>query len=88
MVKSDLVLSVDMVVVMPVTIFQEKDYLNYRYFYKRAYYLACIAAGLQETMKEEYTITFRFLHSNSLHPIVVLRPVSGKLTEFYVARNC
>lgn len=32
----------------PKHIFQEKDFLDFRYFHKRAYYLACIAAGLQE----------------------------------------
>ena len=32
----------------PKHIFQEKDFLDFRYFHKRAYYLACIAASLQE----------------------------------------
>lgn len=82
MVKSDGVLSVDMVVVMPVAIFQEKDYLNYRYFYKRAYYLACIAAGLHDSTQNEMSLSFEYLNGNSLHPILVAQPISGTHTSF------
>lgn len=78
MVKTEGVLSVDMVVVMPESIFQEKDFLNYRYFYKRAYYLACIAAGLQDSIKEEFQLRFEYLNGNSLHPILVAKPRSSK----------
>ncbi|KAG4443141.1 hypothetical protein IFR05_001373 [Cadophora sp. M221] len=77
MVESDGVLSIDMVVVMPVTVFQEKDYLNYRYFYKRAYYLACIAAGLHDPTQNEISLSFEYLNGNSLHPILVAQPISG-----------
>ena len=78
MVKSDSTLSVDMIVVMPATIFQEKDHLNYRYFYKRAYYLACLAAGLQQAKQEDLSVAFEYLHGNDLHPILVLSSNSGK----------
>ncbi|CZR57424.1 related to nucleolar RNA-associated protein (NRAP) [Phialocephala subalpina] len=77
MVKTDGALSIDMVVVMPSSIFQEKDYLNYRYFYKRAYYLACVAAGLQDEVKDEFVLTFEYLHGNSLQPFLVVRPKLG-----------
>ncbi|KAF8866077.1 pre-rRNA processing protein-like protein Utp22 [Acephala macrosclerotiorum] len=73
MVKTEGVLSIDMVVAMPSSIFLEKDYLNYRYFYKRAYYLACIAAGLQDKVKDEFGLTFEYLHGNTLQPILVAR---------------
>ncbi|RDL32495.1 putative pre-rrna processing protein utp22 protein [Venustampulla echinocandica] len=78
MIKTDAVLSIDMVVVMPASIFQEKDYLNYRYFYKRAYYLACIAAGLQDVVRDEYTLSFKYLGGNTLHPILVVKPKSNE----------
>ncbi|CAL1710724.1 unnamed protein product [Somion occarium] len=39
--------SVDLAVIMPGDLFQEKDYLNGRYLHKRAYYLATIAAALE-----------------------------------------
>lgn len=79
MIKSEGVLSVDMVVVMPESIFQEKDFLNYRYFYKRAYYLACIAAGLQECAKDEFKLRFEYLNGNTLHPILIAKARSSKL---------
>lgn len=72
-IKSDDVLSIDMVVTMPASIFQEKDFLNYRYFYKRAYYLACIAAGLQGARQKEFVLKFEYLNGNTLHPILVAR---------------
>jgi U3 small nucleolar RNA-associated protein 22 len=74
---SDFMLSVDMVVIMPASILQEKDYLNYRYFHKRAYYLACIAAGLQEALQDEYIMKFKYLNDNDLHPIICITPKSG-----------
>ena len=37
---------VDLAVEMPESLFQEKDYLNGRYFHKRAFYLASIAAAV------------------------------------------
>lgn len=39
-------IDVDMSLVMPSNLFQEKDHLNYRYFHKRAFYLAVIAAAI------------------------------------------
>ncbi len=77
MIKSDSTIFVDMVVVMPVSILQEKDYLNYRYFYKRAYYLACIAAGLQQSVQGEFNLSFEYLHGNDLQPVLIARPKSG-----------
>lgn len=84
MVKSDNALAVDMVVVMPISIFQDKDYLNYRYFYKRAYYLACVAAGLQDVVRDEFMLSFDYLNENDLHPILTLKPISGMWCLFQV----
>jgi U3 small nucleolar RNA-associated protein 22 len=77
MVKGDYPLAVDMVVTMPTTILQDKDYLNYRYFYKRAYYLACLAAGLQDRSVDEFEFCFEYLGGNSLQPILVVKPGNG-----------
>jgi U3 small nucleolar RNA-associated protein 22 len=74
-------LEIDMTVTMPSSIFQEKDYLNYRYFYKRAYYLACIANGLQSTRGEEFSIRFNYLHNDQLRPTIVVMPVKAKETS-------
>ncbi|ESZ96681.1 hypothetical protein SBOR_2940 [Sclerotinia borealis F-4128] len=80
MVKSERSLCVDMIVNMPKSIFQEKDYLNYRYFYKRAYYLATIAAGLHTSMPD-LTLEYEFLNENSLHPVLVARWNSSTKTD-------
>jgi U3 small nucleolar RNA-associated protein 22 len=79
--------SIDLVVIMPASILQEKDYLNYRYFYKRAYYLACIAAGLLEATQEEFTMKFRYLNDNDLHPIISLTPKSGTQSGYPLKRQ-
>ncbi|PPQ96699.1 hypothetical protein CVT26_010251 [Gymnopilus dilepis] len=47
--KDGLKFGVDLAVEMPDALFQEKDYLNGRFFHKRAFYLATIAATLQKS---------------------------------------
>lgn len=66
-------LAIDMIVVMPASMFQQKDYLNLRYFYLRSYYLAVIAAGLRKSFSS-MDLTFDTLHGNDLLPILVARP--------------
>lgn len=80
MVKSERPLCVDMIVNMPKSIFQEKDYLNYRYFYKRAYYLATIAAGLHTSMPD-LNLEYEYLNGNSLHSILVARWKASTKTD-------
>lgn len=70
-------LEIDMVVLMPGSIFEEKDYLNYRYFYKRAYYLASIAAGLKAAHKNDYSLRFQQHHGNPLKPILIVTPIQA-----------
>lgn len=67
-------LEIDMVVVMPASLFEDKDYLNYRYFYKRAYYLASIAAGLKSNHKGDFSLKFAQHHGNPLKPVLVVSP--------------
>jgi U3 small nucleolar RNA-associated protein 22 len=66
----------DFVVTMPSAIFQDKDYLNYRYFLKRAYYLSCIASAIKSEQKKKFSAEFDYLNGNRLLPILVLRPVA------------
>jgi len=70
------VLNVDMTVTMPKALFQEKDYLNHRYFYKRAYYLACLAAAIKDAHSSSYELRFRSLHDDPLTPILTVAPLS------------
>ena len=65
---------IDMVVTMPSSLFQEKDYLDFRYVYKRAYYIASIAAGLKAAAGQEFDLKFHCFHDNPLKPILVLAP--------------
>ncbi|KAJ5692086.1 hypothetical protein N7462_001509 [Penicillium macrosclerotiorum] len=70
---------VDLAVTMPGSIFQEKDYVNYRYFHKRAYYVACLAAGIQETANAlGLDVKFGFQDGDSLRPLLLLEPHSSK----------
>ncbi|KAI1411535.1 Nrap protein [Hypoxylon sp. FL1857] len=73
-VKSQQDLAVDMIVDMPASIFQEKDYLNMRYFYKRSYYLAYITSALRQALGASTEFVFDHLHGNQLLPILVARP--------------
>jgi U3 small nucleolar RNA-associated protein 22 len=66
-------LSIDLAVTMPSALFQEKDYLNYRYFYKRAYYISCLAGGIQEE-NLPLTVKFSLQDGDSLRPILLLEP--------------
>ncbi|KAF3047615.1 hypothetical protein E8E12_010882 [Didymella heteroderae] len=72
--KSDDGIVIDLVVTMPKALFQDKDYLNHRYFYKRAYYLACLAAGIKAEKKHKFELSFEKWHGNQLQPILVVRP--------------
>ena len=65
---------IDMVVTMPSSLFQEKDYLDFRYYYKRAYYIASIAAGLSAAVGGEFDLKFQCFHDNPLKPILVVTP--------------
>ena len=71
MIKSSERLAIDIIVTMPASVFQEKDYLNLRYFYKRAYYLAYIASGLRKTFASSMDLAFDYLNGNALSPILV-----------------
>lgn len=53
--------------------------MNHRYFYKRAYYLACIAAAVKGA-KSGYDISFDLLNGNQLQPTICVKPMHG---EFY-----
>ncbi|EFX00987.1 pre-rRNA processing protein utp22 [Grosmannia clavigera kw1407] len=80
MARSQREFAVDMIVEMPRSLFQEKDYLNLRYFYKRAYYLANIAKSVSKALSDALNLSFEYLHDNQLLPILVATPVR-KTTE-------
>lgn len=74
MAKSQPALAIDMVVQMPKSLFQEKDYQNMRYFYRRAYYIAYIAAHVRVELGDSADLVFELLHDNPLLPLLTIRP--------------
>lgn len=73
---------------MPKTIFQEKDYLNHRYTYKRAYYLACVAAGIRTSQKHKFGLSFDSLNGNHLQPIIVIQPSRDGSADDFSTSKC
>ena len=60
------------------SLFQEKDYLNYRYFHKRAYYLACIASAIDATTDYKVHVQYQYQNDSPLQPVLLISPVSSK----------
>jgi len=65
---------IDLAVTMPSNIFQGKDYLNYRYFHKRAFYLACVATGIEEAEESSFTMDFALQNDSELQPVIIVNP--------------
>ncbi|KAK7193212.1 nrap protein [Paraphaeosphaeria sporulosa] len=81
-------MGIDLVVTMPKVIFQEKDYLNYRYFYKRAFYLACLAAGIKKSKEHKFKLSFDCLNGNQLQPILVVQPNGSGDNDDFSSSKC
>ena len=66
--------SVNLIITMPHSIFQDKDYLNHRMFHKRAYYLARIAAGIKRNAEEEFAL--EYFSQDDIHylPGLIIKP--------------
>ncbi|KAH7085328.1 Nrap protein [Paraphoma chrysanthemicola] len=86
--RSDEGFSIDLVVTMPKSLLQDKDYLNHRYFYKRAYYLACLAAGIKQSKGHKFKLSFDYLNGNQLQPIVVIHPAGDGSSDDFSASRC
>lgn len=76
MVKSQGRRAIDMIVEMPKEIFQEKDYLNLRYFYKRSYYLAIVTLAIRKEFGSTADVAYEFLNGDRLLPVLRLTPKS------------
>ncbi|KAK8131057.1 hypothetical protein PG984_007495 [Apiospora sp. TS-2023a] len=77
MVRTQASHAIDMIVVMPADLFQDKDFRDLRYFYKRSFYLAWICAGLKKQFKESMEFNFQFLHGNELLPVLIAQPTKA-----------
>lgn len=75
MVKSSAGYAVDMILVIPEEILQDKDYLNLRYFYKRAYYLAKVAVSIKKELATNVRdLSYEHLGGNPLLPVLSVSP--------------
>ncbi|KAF5096286.1 hypothetical protein D0Z03_001654 [Geotrichum reessii] len=73
--------SIDLNLLMPPSILQDKDYLNYRYFHKRSFYLAYLACRLQELAKAQdlpFVFTYKYLNDDPLKPVLRVSSTAGK----------
>lgn len=74
-------MNVDLLVEIPKDLFQEKDYLNNRYWNKRAYYLSMIALALKNSKKFSHEIYFGTLCDD---PRLSLITVEGVQENFSI----
>ncbi|KAL8654703.1 MAG: hypothetical protein Q9210_001349 [Variospora velana] len=79
--------TIDMAVTMPSHLYQAKDYRDYRYFQKRAYYLACLADGIQKACIPDLAISFAYQDDNQAQPILVIEPVQDGQNNQIRQRN-
>ncbi|KAF7800159.1 hypothetical protein EIP86_011405 [Pleurotus ostreatoroseus] len=71
--------TVDLAVEMPASLFQEKDYMNGRFFHKRAYYLAVIAAAIAKKKGGlKVDVAFDSVSSDVRLTTLILRSRQGK----------
>lgn len=63
---------VDVLVTMPKEIFQPKDYVNYRYFHKRAFYLACVTRNIKLDTTLPVDFHYVSFQDDPLRPILRL----------------
>jgi U3 small nucleolar RNA-associated protein 22 len=80
--------SIDLVVTMPKSLFTDKDYLNHRYFYKRSYYLACLAAGIKASKEHKFQLFFDCLNGNQLQPILAVKPSGNGDADDFSSSKC
>ncbi|KAJ3353676.1 hypothetical protein GGF32_002907 [Allomyces javanicus] len=79
--------NLDLAVQMPSNLFQPKDHTNYRYFYKRAFYLAHVASLLAPILKGKESISFAYDHHDVRKPVLhVAFPAGKKVTARIVIR--
>lgn len=84
---------VDIAAIMPSSLFQPKDYVNFRYFHKKAFYLAALAHAIQ-TAEDEHdihlgvTASFALVDADPRRPILVLRPIHDKSETDFSKLKC
>ncbi|KAJ3259064.1 hypothetical protein HK103_002951 [Boothiomyces macroporosus] len=62
--------NVDIAITMPSSLFLDKDHVNNRYFYKRAYYLSVVASILKS---KGYELEFQSFQNDIKRPILIVK---------------
>ncbi|SNX84858.1 uncharacterized protein MEPE_03567 [Melanopsichium pennsylvanicum] len=84
---------IDIAAIMPSNLFQQKDYVNFRYFHKKAFYLAALAHAIH-TAEDEHemhlgvTTSFALVDADPRRPILVLRPIHDKSETDFSKLKC
>ena len=74
-------LEINLVLEMPRSLLQEKDYLNLRAFHKRAFYLACVAAALRKDADDDFEVKYALLDDLELLPALRVTPKSQSMQK-------
>lgn len=74
--------AIEITVILPEDVLQEKDYLNTRAFHKGAFYLACIATAIKEQQAAEFDMSFVDMSDVYLLPAIKLVPKDASLSKF------
>lgn len=72
---------IDLLVMMPSHLFQDKDYLNFRYFHKKAFYVAYLAQILAQANSDLFSVQYAFQADDPLKPMLQLKLTSSKLSK-------
>ncbi|KAI5951265.1 UTP22 [Candida jiufengensis] len=70
--------SIEVAMTMPSSLFQPKDYLNYRALYKRSFYLAYVAEHLISLTKKNnlpVKIVYHYLNEDILNPVLNIESI-------------
>jgi len=65
-------LNIDLLLIMPKSCLQEKDFLNQRYLRKRAMYLAYVAEAISKN--GNYDLEFSYFNEEPLKPVLLVKP--------------
>ncbi|KAJ3087953.1 hypothetical protein HK102_009907 [Quaeritorhiza haematococci] len=81
--------NVDVAVQMHESMFQEKDWVNFRYFHKRAYFVAMLALALKRKASElPINIEYQWFNGDERRPILVLKGVERSEYDISKAGFC
>ncbi|KAJ7242747.1 Nrap protein [Mycena haematopus] len=78
---------VDLAIEMPCDLFQEKDYLNGRFFHKRAYYLATLAAAIQDSNSLNVDVTYESAFNDPRLTKLFLEPRKDETPDDFTKLN-